>query len=228
MNALSSSLFHSVPITICTEESLVGVSNYGIQRVLCEQLWKESILTQRQVEKRLIHLASELMAPIGCEDNRIIATLEKDLYELVALSIDIDSLYHDALQIFSGYMSQYMYPAKKGGDTSEELYQQLEEYIRMNMSEPITVSTLSEKFNFNPSYIIRVFKKFSGEPPMKYLTSLRINEAKRLIERQPELEFKDIAAIIGYAEQQYFSRVFKNMTGMSPSEYKESVKLNSQ
>ncbi|RED75733.1 response regulator transcription factor [Cohnella phaseoli] len=281
MNAISSSLLHSVPVTVCTEEEPVSLEQirdtarrmrtYLERNLLCclsslittkdrkvpdrpshqdsnhmnsiklfvkqqqfdslqnELLhlfsqWEKSDMTQRQLEKLLTQLADELMTLIGHEDDDMMGSIEKELYDLVAISTDSKSLFNDALQILNSYMGPYSHSRKKGSDTSEELYNKLEEYIRMNMSEQITVSSLAEKFNFNPSYIIRVFKKCCGEPPMKYLTSLRINEAKRLIERQAELDFKDIAEIIGYSEQQYFSRVFKNMTGMSPSEYRESIK----
>ena len=280
MNAISSSLLDSIPVTICAGESPVSLEHIrdtarmlraSLERnLLCcrsslitktdrqvpdrpslnhdsihmnsiklfikqQQFdslqselqhlfagWEASGMTQRQLEKQLVNLAAELMALIGNEEEDILASIEKELYEIVAISIDSESLFSDAIQILNNYMSPYSNPRKKGSDTSAELYNKLEEYIRMNMSEQITVSSLAEKFNFNPSYIIRVFKKCSGEPPMKYLTQLRINEAKRLIERQAELDFKDIAEIIGYSEQQYFSRVFKNITGMSPSEYRES------
>ncbi|MGI2297345.1 response regulator transcription factor [Paenibacillus sp. GXUN7292] len=282
INAISSSLLDSIPITICAEESPVSLEHIrdtarmlraSLERnLLCclssiittkerkapdrpshnydsihmnsmklfvkqqqfdslqsELLhlfteWQASSMTQRQLEKLLVNLAVELMGLIGCEDDDIMASIEKELYEIIAISIDNESLFNDALQVLNSYMSSYINPRKKVSDTSEELYNKLEEYIRMNISEQITVSSLAEKFNFNSSYIIRVFKKCSGEPPMRYLTLLRINEAKRLIERQPELDFKDIAEIIGYSEQQYFSRVFKNITGMSPSEYRESAK----
>ncbi|WP_313637122.1 response regulator [Paenibacillus sp. FSL K6-0276] len=280
-DVISTSLLESIPITICTEETLVSLEDIGnttrsmrvalVQGLLCcrsslitmkdrkstdrpyhnydsvhmnsiktlvkqkqfdslpsELLhlfaqWENSSITQRQLEKLLVKLAAELLILLGCEDDNVLASIEKELYEIVAISNHFNSLFSDVLQLFNNSMYTYIYPRKKGIDTSEELYNKLKVYIRTNMSEPITISTLVEKFNFNSSYIIRVFKKYSGEPPMKFLTSLRIHEAKRLIERQAELDFKDISKIIGYSEQQYFSRVFKNTTGMSPSEYKESI-----
>lgn len=282
MNAISSSLLDSIPVTICTEELPVGLEEFrdtsrslrtslernllycrsslilirnrrpadrpaynfdsvhmnSIKTLMDQQqfdsmqselqhlfiYWETSNITQRLLEKQLVNLTTELMLIVGYEDNRILTSIEKELYEIVAMSSHYNSLFSDVLRVLNSYLGDYIYPRKKGNDTAEELYYKLEEYIRSNMSEPITVSTLAEKFNFNSSYIIRVFKKYSGEPPMKFLTSLRINEAKRLIESQTGLDFKIIAEIIGYSEQHYFSRVFKNITGMSPSEYRELMK----
>lgn len=282
MNAISSSLLDSVPVTLCTEETPIGLEHFrDTSRILRSSIelnllfcrsslivirnrkpadrpafhidsvhmssiktlvnqqhfdsmqselkhlftyWETSNITQRMLEKQLINLTIELMLMVGCEDNSTLVSIEKELCEIVAMSNHYDSLFSDVLVVLNSYLGDYIYPRKKGNDTAEELYNKLEEYIRTNMSEPITVSTLAEKFNFNSSYIIRVFKKYSGEPPMKFLTSIRINEAKRLIESQAGLDFKVIAEIIGYSEQQYFSRVFKNITGMSPSEYRELIK----
>lgn len=56
---------------------------------------------------------------------------------------------------------------------------------------------------------------------MKYIIKLRIEKAKKLMETQPELSIKDICSIVGYYDQHYFSRIFKNITGYSPSEYRK-------
>ena len=56
---------------------------------------------------------------------------------------------------------------------------------------------------------------------MRCLTNLRMEEAKRLIDENSDLSFAAIAEMTGYPDPHYFSRIFKNMTGDSPSEYKE-------
>ena len=62
-----------------------------------------------------------------------------------------------------------------------------------------------------------------GSAPVRYLRDLRINAARKLLEERPELEIKEIGAIVGYPDQGYFSRVFRQAVGVSPLEYRESI-----
>jgi len=55
---------------------------------------------------------------------------------------------------------------------------------------------------------------------MEYLTKLRIEKAQELINSNPELILKDIADLVGYSDQLYFSRIFKIITGITPTEFK--------
>ena len=66
----------------------------------------------------------------------------------------------------------------------------------------------------------KLFKTYMGVTPSKYLTNLRIEQAKRLIEASPRRLSKDIASAVGFSDSLYFSRVFKKETNYSPAEYK--------
>ena len=63
-------------------------------------------------------------------------------------------------------------------------------------------------------------QKYTGETPSKYLTKLRMNEAKRLLVGKPEMEIQKIGEMVGYKDGFYFSRVFKSYTGIQPSEFR--------
>lgn len=180
--------------------------------------WKLQPYTQDELERTLIQLARLLFEPLDDQPKRTMSAIESGIYRIVATANHTDELYQDVLQLFSDHL-----PMPKKLDSAEELYTMLEEYIRLNFTKAINVDHLAHKFQFNASYIIRVFKKYRGIPPLQYLISLRIQEAKRLIEQKPEMDFKDISEIIGYTDQHYFSRVFRNWTGMNPSEYRDSV-----
>ena len=58
---------------------------------------------------------------------------------------------------------------------------------------------------------------------MEYLTKLRIEKAKELMYSSPQLMLKDISEMVGYTDQLYFSRIFKLIIGMTPSEYKKTA-----
>lgn len=183
--------------------------------------WQNGGITQRQLEKTLAQLAKSLLERLGADDERAWASAETELHELVAVSGDWDGLRHNVLQAIQSYLQ----PHGKSSPSPELLVSNIEQYLRANLAKPISMTALADKLNFNPSYLIRVFKKHKGEPPMQYFASLRIQEAKRLIEAKPELDFKLISEIVGYSDSHYFSRAFKNVTGMSPSEFRESLKI---
>ena len=97
----------------------------------------------------------------------------------------------------------------------------IENYIRENYRNEINFNQIAQKFNFNPSYLSKVFTKYVGENPSKYLISLRINEAKQLLLRNDNLSVKTIGELVGYPDQYHFSHVFKSLCGKSPSEYRD-------
>lgn len=74
------------------------------------------------------------------------------------------------------------------------------------------------------SYLQRAFHEVSGGGVMEYFGVRKIDAAKRLI-REEGGNFTEIAAALGYGSSYYFSRSFKKVTGMTPSEYASSVKV---
>lgn len=105
---------------------------------------------------------------------------------------------------------------------------QVEHYLKKNYRESVTMQSLSQEFGLVPNYLSALFKKEIGMTPVEYLMEYRIKEAKRLMDEQPNMLLKQIASEVGYSDQLYFSRVFKKMTGQSPSEYVQSRQQDSQ
>lgn len=103
----------------------------------------------------------------------------------------------------------------------EELAALTQEYLRSHYTTEISLSHLAERFHVNPPYLARVFKRHIGQAPVRYLRDLRITAACGLLEKQSSLEVKEVAAIVGFSDQGYFSRVFRKVTGVSPLEYRE-------
>ncbi len=106
-------------------------------------------------------------------------------------------------------------------DKSLSLIEQAKEYIQSNYQKDISLADVSREVNISPYYFSKVFKEETGENFIEYLTSVRINQAKALLNR-PELSMKEICALSGYSDPNYFSRLFKKNVGLTPTEYKES------
>ncbi len=96
----------------------------------------------------------------------------------------------------------------------------MEKYLCENYRLDISLSEMAEHFGFSTEYLGKIFKAHTGQTPSKYLAKLRINEAKRLLINNPELEVQKIAELVGYNDNFYFSRTFKAQVGMHPSDYR--------
>ena len=102
----------------------------------------------------------------------------------------------------------------------EDLVNAIELYLRSNYKTEVTLEAIARSLNFSPDYLSRVYKKSTGKSPLKYLIHLRINEAKRLLTTDLDLDIKTIGELVGYSDQYYFSRTFKHNTNHYPSEYR--------
>lgn len=89
-----------------------------------------------------------------------------------------------------------------------------------NMENGITLAQLKDRYGLDERYINRVFKALTGYPIIRYQNRLRVEKAKRLL-ASGSLSMLEIALELGFENGQYLSRVFKQMTRMTPSEYKK-------
>ncbi|WP_235917985.1 AraC family transcriptional regulator [Paenibacillus lutrae] len=96
-------------------------------------------------------------------------------------------------------------------------------YIDAYYHTPITIDELARMAEISPKYYGDLFKKTYGIRVVDYLTAQRINRAKQLMVLS-QSRLKDIAHIVGYQDEFYFSRKFKQEVGVSPSAYMKSRK----
>ncbi|MBO9131054.1 helix-turn-helix domain-containing protein [Bacillus sp. 165] len=99
------------------------------------------------------------------------------------------------------------------------------EYIAHHFIEDISLEQVANYLKLNPFYFSKLFKKQTGETFSDYLTNMRINKAKQLMEKS-ELSLKEICYQVGYNDPNYFSRVFKKCTNESPKEYRKTLLRN--
>ncbi|MGX8835034.1 AraC family transcriptional regulator [Amedibacillus sp. YH-ame6] len=97
----------------------------------------------------------------------------------------------------------------------------IEKYIKEHFKEDITLDKLSELTYINKYYMVHAFKKYKGISPINYLVECRIAEAKMLLETT-NLSSRDIANIVGFSSQSYFSQVFKRLLHTSPQQYRKT------
>jgi transcriptional regulator GlxA family with amidase domain len=107
-------------------------------------------------------------------------------------------------------------------DSSEEKLKRIIAFIDDNYISDISREGLAAAVDMNPGYMGGLFKSYTGKTINEYINSLRVEEAKRQLE-SGNTKIIDIAFSVGFENSVTFNRVFKKITGRTPSEYKEKL-----
>ncbi|MBD2846888.1 response regulator [Paenibacillus sp. IB182496] len=100
------------------------------------------------------------------------------------------------------------------------LIERAQQYIAVRYHEDLGIDELSELVELSTSRFCALFKQETGLTFLEYLTRCRIAKAKALL-RQTEVKVYRIAPLVGYQDPKYFTQVFKKLTGLTPTEYRE-------
>ncbi len=95
-------------------------------------------------------------------------------------------------------------------------------YIDTHLSENISLETMAATAKISPYYLSKIFKEEKGENFITYLNSSRLEKARELLS-DTRMSIKEISAQTGYKDQNYFSRLFRNKFGMTPTEFRTSI-----
>lgn len=95
----------------------------------------------------------------------------------------------------------------------------IDRYIRENYMFDISMQDMARTMNYSEAYFCKLFKQCFNKNFTSYLTEFRVAEAKKLLE-EPTVNVKEIGKAVGYADSNYFAKVFKRITGQSPTEYR--------
>ena len=96
-------------------------------------------------------------------------------------------------------------------------------FFNEHYSENISIDEYAQNNHVSVSWFIRNFKQYTGSTPMQYILAKRIYNAEILLQNNT-YNVTEIASIVGYDNPLYFSRIFKKAKGLSPSEYRKSIK----
>ena len=173
---------------------------------------QEQEIPLNEIQNDMSFLLADLSRKMKCDtDSRYY------MEEIYGKSRNMDDLKKALLdfiyETFSGKEEQ-----KDKVDTAE-FFDSVLDYIRQNASRSITLQEICEKFHVSLSYMSRMFKKYTGKGFNEYLTKLRIEEACRLFQENRQYYIKDVANMVGIPDQFYFSRLFRSVTGKTPSRY---------
>lgn len=101
--------------------------------------------------------------------------------------------------------------------------QQIMKYMENHYKEKISLDQIAENMYLSPFYISKLFKSETGDTPINYLISLRMEKAKELLDQNSTLSIQEAAAAVGYEDAYHFSKLFKKFYGLSPLYYKARI-----
>jgi len=108
---------------------------------------------------------------------------------------------------------------------SDEDIMTVQSFIEEHLADTISVSALATTHNMTERTLTRRFKLACGTTPGQYLQSLRIEQARKLLETTA-ISLEKITNAVGYEDLSSFTRLFKKITGLSPSQYRAKFKRN--
>ena len=222
-------LFSSRELTILdssVEKKLITFIQNGLKKNFLKEInklfsyWELNNYTQSNIESLLKQII-KLCQKHSLKNSGFDIDLELEADEIISSSKDYYALFQGMSFIFEQFFTSYA-SGDAGSKYNRDVVSKVEAYFNTSYANPITIGEVAKMVNFHPVYLSRIFKEVNGVSPMEYLTSLRINKAKDLLLSDPDLSLKDVAEFVGYTNPFYFSRVFKTVTGKSPSEYRNA------
>jgi two-component system response regulator YesN len=150
--------------------------------------------------------------------------LLKTVYELlhVEMQYSISGLYSDWERIPDAYLEALADHPVGSGDFSP-IIKKVYEIIQHRFHEELSLIGLADELNTSVSYLSRQFSREIGESFVDMLTRKRMTQAKKLL-RETNMKVYEISEQVGYKNAHYFSRLFKEVIGITPMEYRCSRK----
>ncbi len=108
-------------------------------------------------------------------------------------------------------------------EQTDPLCRRIIEFLEENLYAQLDMDALSRRVGFSRCYISKHFSRECGTPLVRYFNKMKMEEAKRLI-RETKYSFFEISEMLMLSNSHYFSTLFKQYVGMTPTEYKQSCK----
>lgn len=99
----------------------------------------------------------------------------------------------------------------------------IKEYIHEHYDEPIALHTLARVAHVSPFHLLRIFRDAEGTTPAAYLTEIRIQNARTMLEQGHSIA--ETALATGFYDQSHFTNAFRRATGTTPKQYQQNSKI---
>ena len=198
-------------------ERLVATAESGSQKEM-EEVGRDAACflkdssTESLLSKQNLY---EFLQNVLCKADEHGLEIDKSEVNSLVLLSDVSMILCDLQKLLLGAADKTSQNRLTGNDASKLLV----EYVIANAYDPdINLQEMSDRFGLSADYISSMIKKETGFSFKEYLTMLRIAEGKRLLTEERSLTVNDVALKVGYRKASNFSKKFKELTGMQPSQ----------
>ena len=163
----------------------------------------------------LVRSAGKLFALRVCGED---ARQETEHFEKQCLQCSRASDLFVCLRQFQGHLLERTLQRRESG--SQRPIRVAKQYVQSHYSQNITLEDVCAATGFSVSYFSALFKKETGEGFAKYLTRVRMERAKELLQ-ETNLPVAEICSQVGYGDLKHFNQTFKKVTSLSPGQYRK-------
>ncbi|MEG2164692.1 MAG: PocR ligand-binding domain-containing protein [Ruthenibacterium sp.] len=168
----------------------------------------------------LLVLISRTAVDAGADPVRTLKLSHTYLHDIPALH-NIDALCFWLTGVMNDFMdSVFNYMDAKHASVIHQSVQ----YLQAHYAEHITLDEMAGRVYLSSAYFSRVFKQETGFTFTAYLNKTRVERSKEMLVHQ-NIRLTDIALLVGFEDQSYFTKVFKKITGTAPLKYRETKGL---
>lgn len=175
----------------------------------CESEGADRLHAQQRVSERL-WVSSRVLAEMGVEIGTPTFSFQAQDYR--QLRAETGAILDRIKQAYAEHLERI----------KPDTVRRIKQYIAEHSHEDISLEGIGEKFELSPFYISKLFKEQVGVNYIDFLTECRIDKAKKLMS-DPARSLKEITFEVGYHDPNYFSKVFKKMCDLSPTEYRKAL-----
>lgn len=182
--------------------------------------WRAGQAALLSAESQLRPIIQLILRKAPRADESMPAELEFLLEEVFSSILDYRDLEERAVAL--AFRAAGFGPAAGQGDPCRSVpgfFNSILRYVEGSYSEPLNLGSLSVTFRISSSYLSKLFRQHTHSSFGEFLSAIRIGAAKRLIRESPGMPLKDVAERVGFNDPYYFSRVFKSIAGLPPSDY---------
>ena len=175
--------------------------------------WEKEQVPQRQVwhmGRQIIHQTASVYPPVGNQQEEVLTEFDEIIHCAGSYGDLMSALY--ALLFENGNMRDRKM-------STQELYDYAVKYVEENYAQPLSMQSVCDEIGISQTYLSRLFRKYSDTTFNAFLTRCRMEAAMKLLREKPDLLLRDVAACVGYDDSSYFTKVFHQYTGKTPSQF---------
>lgn len=220
--------FHNVTATGASAPNLVVISFRCSSPAM--DFFRKKLLHIDEIERTL--LANIIVEARNCFEGRLDDPYQTVMKKCSAPLLGSEQLIRIYLEQFllhisrrylSGPVTSSKVPKTTKSRSDNEIFNHVVDYLEKHLDAHVTIEQICRDTLIGRSQLQKIFKERSGLGIIEYFSNMKVDAAKEMI-RMNHLNFTQISEKLGYTSIHYFSRQFKKITGMTPSEYASSIK----